>query len=99
MLTPIRTSQFKRDVKRIQKRDKDMTKIRELLGLLLEQKFLPDAYRHYLTNTFHKVRGTPMRFGFRSGQNPYDNMAGASDKAKAKNRELSRTRKLRKQHR
>lgn len=51
MLTPVRTSQFKRDVKRIQKRDKDMAKLRDLLGLLLEQKPLPDAYQD------HALRG------------------------------------------
>ncbi|WNK20866.1 ribosome biogenesis GTPase Der [Halomonas piscis] len=63
---------------------------------------LPDAYRRYLTNTFRKVlkvRGTPMRFEFRSGDNPYDPMAGASDKAKAKKRELNRTRESRKRRR
>ena len=35
MLTPVRSSQFKRDVKRVQKRGKDMNKLRCLLGLLL----------------------------------------------------------------
>ncbi|MDN6296641.1 MAG: ribosome biogenesis GTPase Der [Halomonas sp.] len=63
---------------------------------------LPEAYRRYLTNTFRKVlkvRGTPMRFEFRSGHNPYDNMAGASDKAKAKKRELNRTREARRARR
>ncbi|SHM10388.1 ribosome biogenesis GTPase Der [Vreelandella subglaciescola] len=63
---------------------------------------LPEAYRRYLTNTFRKVlkvRGTPMRFEFRSGDNPYDNMAGASDKDKAKKRELNRTKEARKARR
>ena len=63
---------------------------------------LPEAYRRYLTNIFRKVlkvRGTPMRFEFRSGDNPYDNMAGASDQAKAKKRELNRTREARKARR
>ncbi|WP_311950247.1 ribosome biogenesis GTPase Der [Halomonas piscis] len=63
---------------------------------------LPDAYRRYLTNTFRKVlkvRGTPMRFEFRSGDNPYDPMADSSDKAKAKKRELNRTRESRKRRR
>ena len=44
---------------------------------------VPEAYRRYLINTFRKVlkvRGTPMRFEFRSGDNPFDSMAGASDK-------------------
>ncbi|MBB3232454.1 ribosome biogenesis GTPase Der [Halomonas stenophila] len=59
---------------------------------------LPEAYKRYLTNTFRKVlkvRGTPMRFEFRSGKNPYDNLAGASDREKAKKRELDRTREAR----
>ncbi|ATJ81396.1 ribosome biogenesis GTPase Der [Halomonas beimenensis] len=59
---------------------------------------LPEAYKRYLTNTFRKVlkvRGTPMRFEFRSGKNPYDNMAGASDREKAKKRELGRTKEAR----
>ncbi|MCK2184008.1 ribosome biogenesis GTPase Der [Halomonas getboli] len=59
---------------------------------------LPEAYKRYLTNTFRKVlkvRGTPMRFEFRSGKNPYDHMAGASDREKAKKRELDRTKESR----
>ncbi|TLF49158.1 ribosome biogenesis GTPase Der [Halomonas urmiana] len=63
---------------------------------------LPEAYKRYLTNTFRKVlkvRGTPMRFEFRSGDNPYDNMAGASDREKAKKRELGRTKEARKSRR
>ncbi|NWO04611.1 MAG: type II toxin-antitoxin system YafQ family toxin [Alteromonadaceae bacterium] len=51
MLTPVRTSQFKRDVKRIKKRDKDMSKLRTLLTLLMEQSPLPDAYQD------HPLRG------------------------------------------
>ncbi|MDR9438977.1 MAG: ribosome biogenesis GTPase Der [Halomonas sp.] len=63
---------------------------------------LPEAYKRYLTNTFRKVlkvRGTPMRFEFRSGENPYDQMAGASDREKAKKRELGRTKEARKSRR
>ncbi|MAY73090.1 MAG: type II toxin-antitoxin system mRNA interferase toxin, RelE/StbE family [Halomonas sp.] len=47
MLTPVRSSQFKRDVKRVQKRGKDMDKLRRLLGLLLEQAPLPDTYQDH----------------------------------------------------
>lgn len=63
---------------------------------------LPEAYRRYLTNTFRKVlkvRGTPMRFEFRSGDNPYDPLAGSSDKRKAKKRELNRSKEARKSRR
>ncbi|MCH8497235.1 MAG: ribosome biogenesis GTPase Der [Marinobacter sp.] len=37
---------------------------------------LPGAYRRYLENTFRKVlkvKGSPIRFEFRSGENPYAN--------------------------
>ncbi|TFH86997.1 ribosome biogenesis GTPase Der [Billgrantia azerbaijanica] len=63
---------------------------------------LPEAYKRYLTNTFRKVlkvKGTPIRFEFRSGQNPYDKLAGASDREKAKQRELGRTREARSKRR
>ncbi|MCD6009927.1 ribosome biogenesis GTPase Der [Halomonas sp. IOP_31] len=63
---------------------------------------LPEAYKRYLTNTFRKVlkvRGTPIRFEFRSGNNPYDPDAGASDREKAKKRELGRSREARKNRR
>ncbi|GAA0564188.1 ribosome biogenesis GTPase Der [Halomonas salifodinae] len=63
---------------------------------------LPEAYKRYLTNTFRKVlkvRGTPIRFEFRSGHNPYDADAGASDREKAKKRELGRTKEARKSRR
>ncbi|WP_372610735.1 ribosome biogenesis GTPase Der [Halomonas sp.] len=59
---------------------------------------LPEAYRRFLTNTFRKVlkvRGTPLRFEFRSGKNPFDSMADASDREKAKKRELGRTKEAR----
>lgn len=48
MLVPVRSSQFKRDVKRIQKRGKDMAKLRGLLGLLVQQAPLPGTYQDHL---------------------------------------------------
>ncbi|WP_416137090.1 type II toxin-antitoxin system YafQ family toxin [Halomonas sp. HK25] len=51
MLTPVRSSQFKRDVKRLQKRGKDMGKLKALLILLLEQAPLPEPYQD------HPLRG------------------------------------------
>jgi mRNA interferase YafQ len=36
MLTPVRSAQFKRDVKPIQKRGKDMAKLKVLLSLLIK---------------------------------------------------------------
>lgn len=37
---------------------------------------LPDSYKRYLANTFRRVlniSGTPIRFEFKSGENPFDN--------------------------
>jgi mRNA interferase YafQ len=51
MLIPVRSSQFKRDVNRVQKRGKDMAKLRTLLDLLIEQAPLPDTYQD------HPLRG------------------------------------------
>ncbi|MEC9358082.1 MAG: type II toxin-antitoxin system YafQ family toxin [Pseudomonadota bacterium] len=51
MLTPVRSGAFKRDVKRAEKRGKDMDKLRALLLLLLEGALLPERYRD------HPLRG------------------------------------------
>ena len=47
MRTPVQSGQFRRDVKRAQKRGKDTTKLRELLTLLFEEQPLPDRYRDH----------------------------------------------------
>ncbi|WP_299261119.1 ribosome biogenesis GTPase Der [uncultured Kushneria sp.] len=63
---------------------------------------LPDAYKRFLINTFRKVlkvKGTPIRFEFRSGDNPYDKNSGDSDREKAKARQLARTKEARKNRR
>lgn len=44
MLAPVRSGQFKRDVKRLEKRGKDMSKLRALLLLLIAGKPLPPTY-------------------------------------------------------
>lgn len=44
MRSPIRSSQFKHDVKVSKKRGKDMDKLRKLLILLIEGKPLPSEY-------------------------------------------------------
>ena len=41
MLTPRISAQFKRDVRKAEKRGKDMAKLRALLLLLMEEKTLP----------------------------------------------------------
>ncbi|WP_027349718.1 ribosome biogenesis GTPase Der [Halotalea alkalilenta] len=63
---------------------------------------LPEAYKRYLINTFRKVlkvRGTPIRFEFRSGANPFDANPDATDREKAKARQLARTREARRSKR
>ena len=47
MLTPVRSGAFKRDVKRAEKRGKDMAKLRALLLLLLNEQPLPESYRDH----------------------------------------------------
>ena len=46
-LTPVRSSQFKRDVKRVQKRGKDLARLRTLLSLLIKQEPLPEFYQDH----------------------------------------------------
>ena len=58
---------------------------------------LPESYKRYLTNTFRKVlkvKGTPIRFEFRTGHNPYDN-TDKDDRQKAKDRQLNLTKEAR----
>ena len=51
------TNQFKRDIKRQQKRGKDLQKIKEVIGLLVEQKPLPAKNRdHALTGDWNTWR-------------------------------------------
>ncbi|HEX4768251.1 MAG TPA: type II toxin-antitoxin system YafQ family toxin [Lichenihabitans sp.] len=47
MLTPIRSRQFRRDVKRVEKRAKDLGKLRELLSLLVSGAELPPRYKDH----------------------------------------------------
>ena len=57
MLVAVRSSRFKRDVRKLEKQGKDLTKLRSVLLLLLEEKPLPDHYRD------HALRGD--WYGFR----------------------------------
>lgn len=50
-LTSVPSNQFKKDVKRAQKRGKDMSKLKDLLSLLIRQAPLPEAYQD------HPLRG------------------------------------------
>ena len=47
MLAVVRSGQFKRDVRRIEKRGKDMGKLRALLLLLIDGTSLPEQYRDH----------------------------------------------------
>jgi mRNA interferase YafQ len=47
VLTPVRSGRFKRDVKRAEKRGKDMDKLKSVLSLLIEQKPLPARCRDH----------------------------------------------------
>lgn len=51
MLTPVRSGQFRRDVKRAEKRGKDMGKLRQVLMLLLQGEPLPERLKD------HPLRG------------------------------------------
>ncbi|MDX9897058.1 MAG: type II toxin-antitoxin system YafQ family toxin [Desulfofustis sp.] len=47
MLTPVHSSQFKRDVRRTEKRGKDMAKLRDVLKALIEGKPLPKRHKDH----------------------------------------------------
>ena len=47
MLNPVGSASFKRDVARMQKRNKDMTKLRKLVLLLTKETPLPAAYKSH----------------------------------------------------
>ena len=54
---------------------------------------LPGSYKRYLENAFRKamgVRGTPIRFEFRTGENPYDDAAKGRRANKPKDRRGNR---------
>lgn len=45
MLTPVLSSKFKKDIRRMKRRGKDMDKLKELLELLVNETPLPEAYQ------------------------------------------------------
>jgi mRNA interferase YafQ len=51
MMTPVQSTQFKKDVKKARKRGKDLEKLKVLLSLLIRQTTLPEAYQD------HPLRG------------------------------------------
>ena len=57
MLTPVRSTQFNRDVRRAEKRGKNMAKLRVLLASLIQQEPLSARYLdHPLRGTFKGYR-------------------------------------------
>jgi len=51
VLIPVRSGRFKRDVRRAEKRGKDLGKLKVVLSLLIEQTALPASYKD------HTLRG------------------------------------------
>lgn len=51
MLSPVRSSRFKRDAKKAERQGKDLDKLDALLVLLIQQKRIPARYRG------HPLRG------------------------------------------
>jgi mRNA interferase YafQ len=51
MLTPVQSTQFKKDVKKAGKWGKDLNKLKVLLSLLIHQAPLPEAHQD------HSLRG------------------------------------------
>jgi mRNA interferase YafQ len=57
VLTPVWSGRFKRDVRRAQKRGKEMARLKAVLLLLIEEKPLPASYRdHPLKGDWHGFR-------------------------------------------
>ena len=57
MLSIRRTARFKKDVRRVSKRNKDLTKLKDTLELLVRQKTLPARYQdHELVGDHAGVR-------------------------------------------
>lgn len=61
MLNPVRTSAFKADVKRQQRRGKDMTKLKTLITLLVNEQEIPAGYEdHPLQGNWRGYRDAHM---------------------------------------
>lgn len=61
MLNPVRTSAFKADVKRQQNRGKDMTKLKTLITLLVNEQEIPAEYEdHPLQGNWRGYRDAHM---------------------------------------
>ncbi len=56
MRTPVHTGQFRRDIRRAQRRGKDMSKLREMLSLLIAAEPLPPSLNDPLTGDWSGYR-------------------------------------------
>lgn len=56
---PVRSSAFRRDVKRAQKRGKDTAKLRRVISLLLAGEPLPEQYKAHPLRGIWKAIGMP----------------------------------------
>jgi mRNA interferase YafQ len=57
VLRPVSGSRFKRDVKRMQRRGKDLSKLRQVIRMLLEEVVLPLSCKdHLLTGNWKSFR-------------------------------------------
>ena len=57
MLKPKESSRFRRDLRRIKRRGKDIEKLKKVVRLLVEEKLLPDVYRdHSLVGDWSSYR-------------------------------------------
>jgi mRNA interferase YafQ len=61
VLTPVRSGQFRRDVKRAENRGKDPRKLRRLSELLIGKEELPASYKdHPLKGSWQGYRDAPI---------------------------------------
>ena len=57
MLTPQESTRFRRDLRRMQKRGKDLEKLKGVVRLLVEEQPLPERYRdHHLIGDWSGYR-------------------------------------------
>lgn len=57
MLIPVRTTQFKRDVKLAEKRGRDLSKLKSIMGKLVKEELLDPKHRdHKLTGDYKNHR-------------------------------------------
>jgi mRNA interferase YafQ len=60
MRAPSYSTQFARDVKRLQKRGKDLGKLKTLIEMLLAEQRLPEKYKDHPLNITGLDTGMPM---------------------------------------